>query len=121
MANKTDNKLRRQLMLLMIENKMRALLDTAQILNEKLSDPTAPRAEIETHLAANDSELSLLSAIHDQIDSGSVFNFPKTAQIEALRKAIADLETLVAQAAAVEALIVAGNTLIKTVGAEGMT
>lgn len=111
----------KQAMLLIIEHKWKALIDFAQTLNRQLRDPAAPRAQIETHLAENGIERSLLLAKHDQIENGSAFIFPNSIQIEALRKAIADLETLVAQAAAVEALIGAGNTLIETVKAKNIT
>lgn len=111
----------RPAMLVMIEHKWRTLLDIAEILNKKLRNPTAPRAEIETHLAANGMERAHLLAKHAQIRNGSEFNFPKSGEIEALRKAISDLETAVAQTTAVETQIKAGNTVIEAMKADDIT
>jgi len=108
----------RQMILLMLERKFRSLLHCAQKLTASLSDPQAPRIDIETHLASNGMERQLVLARHDQIQNGSPFNFPSQSDLQALRTAIAKLETAVAQSAAVEALIAAGNTVIETVRAD---
>ncbi len=107
----------RQMILLMLERKFRSLLHCAQELNQRLQDPQSPRILIETHLASNGAERQLVLARHDQIQNGSQFRFPSEADLQALRAAIANLETAVARTAAVEALIQAGNTVIETVRA----
>jgi hypothetical protein len=105
----------RQPMLILIEYKWGKLLEIDDILSK-----AAPSAEIQTHLNANGIERSLLKAIHDQIDSGSDFKFPSSAQIAAFRKAVSDLDDVVRKSGGIDALVKAGNTLIEAMPADGI-
>lgn len=111
---------KRQMMLLIIECKLRALNNTSIMLVGLHSDPTVSWPVLDTQLGDIDLETSLLQAKQARIEANFNFNFPDSEQINALRKAISDLETLIAKIAAVEAVINASNTLIATIPAKNI-
>lgn len=106
-----------QLMLLLIERKWGKLRNSSEALIERLKDPNASRIQIQSQFRDNSLEMDLLQAKHDQIENGSGFNFPDENTVETLRKAISNMDTVIAKTAAIEDLIQASSDLVSTMEA----
>ncbi len=110
----------REFLLWIIKNKYDALTDADANLTGALADPTNNRTLIENRLDGDNLERQLLLARYDAIKAGGNFNFPSTADVQTLRDAIADLETAIAQSAAVDQVIQAAATVASTVPASSI-
>lgn len=110
----------REALLLTIKKKMRALADADGALAAALAKPASNRAVIQTQLDADALESKLLDARFKAIDAGGIFTFPTQTEIQNLTRAIADLETAVAQSAAVTSLIVSAAAVANAVKASGI-
>ena len=110
----------RETLLLTIKKKLRALADADGALAAALSKPASNRAVIQTQLDADALESKLLDARFKAIEAGGNFTFPTQTEMDNLTNAIAELETAIAQSAAVTALIVAAAAVASTVKASGI-
>jgi hypothetical protein len=108
-----------EFLLWIIKNKYDALADADAYLTGALSDPTNNRTLIENRLDEDNLERSRLLAKQDAIKAGN-FNFPSTGDIETLRTAIANLETMVAQSAKVDKVIQAAATVMSKIPASSI-
>ncbi len=97
-----------EFLLWLIKNKYNALADADKGLLDALSNP------------ANDKVRQLLLARYQAIAAGGNFVFPTADEIQKLRAAIADLETAVAQSAAVTGLIQAASNVASLVKSTNM-
>ncbi len=104
-----------------IKSKYRALSDVDQALIEQLASPANNRVVIETQLNDDNIKRRRLLAKYDAIAAGEGFNFPSTAEVQALRMAVENLEVAVAQSAAVNTLLQAAVQVAGLVKASGLS
>ncbi|SRR5229473_3873590 len=109
-----------EFLLWLIKNKYNALADADKGLLDALSNPANDKVVIETRLDADNAERQLLLARYQAIAAGGNFVFPTADEIQKLRAAIADLETAVAQSAAVTGLIQAASNVASLVKSTNM-